>query len=233
MSGLPGLSLVFWVALACALLPFAGVHVAYWLSESAGHVPSCFPYLDSCTSISATGRHPPASFVFRATMLPSAMLMMVHWLLHAQFLRETGHSMRRYFSIVVLGVTASLGLILYVTVLGEIGDLLRTQRRIGTVLFFSFTFLAQLLLASTLRKMSEQIALGASKTGKRMLIVCQVMLAIGVCSVAVQAYDPDLHDRIEDAVEWQLALLLQLNFLLSALYWKRSDWRLGFVKPKA
>ena len=68
------------VALLTALLPFLSVQLTYLVAASHGLVDWCFPYLDSCSSISAAGRKPPASYLFRATMLPSAAIMMAYWL---------------------------------------------------------------------------------------------------------------------------------------------------------
>ncbi len=66
------------VPLLAALLPFFAVHVTFLVAASYNLVDWCNPYLDSCTSISATGRKPPASYLFRAMMLPSAVIMMAY-----------------------------------------------------------------------------------------------------------------------------------------------------------
>ena len=136
--------------------------------------------------------------------------------------------MGREWLIVVLGWLACFGLILYVTVLGEIGDIWRLQRRIGTVLFFSFTFLAQLLLAARLCDVDPDRHPLARVVGGRLLRVCQVMLLIGVFSVAAQLANDDWHDAVEDAIEWQLAFLLQLNFFMCAGLWRGNEWSLDF-----
>lgn len=222
--GLANLPLI--VSVGCALLPFLAVHCAFFLAASANQVDWCNPYVDSCTSISATGRRPPASFVFRGVMLPSAMLMALYWWLQWFWLGAAAAQRRPRHTMLVLGWLACLGLVLYVTVLGEVGDVWRLQRKIGTVLFFSFTFLSQLLLAGMLRDLPGDAR--AAAVGGRLLRLCQIMLVIGVLSVLLQLLSEDWHDRIEDAIEWQLALLLQLNFLFSAGLWRRSDWRLAF-----
>ena len=67
------------IPIMAALLPFLAVHGSYLVAASYGQVDWCVPYIDSCTSISATGRKPPASYLFRALMLPSAMIMMCYW----------------------------------------------------------------------------------------------------------------------------------------------------------
>ena len=223
-SSLANLPLI--VSVGCALLPFLAVHAAYLLAAGSGYVEWCMPYIDSCTSISATGRRPPASFVFRGVMLPSAMLMMLFWWLHWFWLERMHSRVRSRHAMLALGWVACIGLVLYVTVLGEVGDLWRLQRRIGTVLFFSFTFLAQLLLAGMLRNLTDNPV--ALAVGGRLLRLCRIILLIGLFSVLMQLLSEDWHDRIEDAIEWQLALLLQLNFLLTAGLWRRGDWRLVF-----
>lgn len=217
------------VCLVCALLPFIAVQWAYLQAASDGQVSWCMPYIDSCTSISATGRRPPASFVFRGLMLPSAAFMMLYWWLHWYWLHGVQASKGPCNSMLTLGSLACMGLAAYVTVLGEAGDLWRLQRKIGTVLFFSFTFLAQLLLAAQLRTLPAAVHSRAQAVGGRLLRLCQLMLVIGIFSVLVQLLNKDWHDAIEDAIEWQLALLLQLNFLFSAALWRRGEWRLVFV----
>ncbi|MEM6774075.1 MAG: hypothetical protein AAF933_04340 [Pseudomonadota bacterium] len=225
-----GSRLPFLVASGCALLPFVAVHWAYVLAADAGHVPWCNPYIDSCTSISATGRRPPGSFPFKGIMLPSAMLIAVFWWLQAHWLATVGGRRGKRSWMLALGWLASLGLVLYVTVLGEVGDWWRLQRKIGTILFFSFTFLAQLLFAAALRRLPREVGTASADCGRRMLRVCMLMLCVGVLSVVVEALNGDLHDRVEDAIEWLLALLLQVNFLLCAMLWYRLPWRLAYVK---
>lgn len=226
-----GFNPLLMLSLCAALLPFFTVHGAYLLAAANGQVPWCFPYLDSCTSISATGRQPPAAYLFRAGMLPSAAIILGYWWLHASWLQSLGVSRSRSTVMLVLGLLACVGLVLYVTVLGEDGRLWRMQRRVGTILFFSFTFLAQLLLAAQLQALAAT-SQRAGELGRRILRVCLLMLIIGVGSVIVQLVDHSWHDAIEDAIEWQLALLLQFNFLLGARYWWRAEWQLQFHRTQ-
>ena len=223
------------VCLGCTTLPFMAIHGAFLISAAYGFVDSCNPYWDSCTSICATGRRAPASYLFRGIMLPMAMLSIVYWWLHWKLLelppfqpdQDRGKAARRRHSMLLCGIFAGLGLALYVTVLGEIGDVWRTQRKVGAVLFFSLTFLAQLLLAAGLRGGSAAELPRSGPIARRLLRICQLMLLIGIFCVALQLFDEALHDSVEDAIEWQLALLLQLNFMFSVALWWRGRWSLA------
>ncbi len=219
------------VPLLAALLPFLAVHATYVVAASHGLVDWCNPYIDSCTSISATGRKPPASYLFRATMLPAAVIMMAYWWLNHAWIS----SLRRragtraavgHHVMLALGVLACIGLVLYVTVLGERGDAWATQRRVGTILFYSFTFLAQLLFLSQLRSLRKLLP-GVSKgLLASMWAVCFTLLAAGLLTVALDAWDEIFYESVEDAFEWVLTLLLQSNFLLGYFVWRQAGWRL-------
>ncbi|EED35819.1 conserved hypothetical protein [Luminiphilus syltensis NOR5-1B] len=216
------------LALLSAVVPFITIQVTYLLSASYGHVDWCFPYVDSCTSISATGRQPPASYVFRATMLPVAVIMMGFWWLSATWIRNLQDAAGlpvtgRQRWMLVLGLLACMGLILYVTVLGEVGDVWRRQRRIGVVLFFSMTYLAQLLWVAQLRQLTLPRVSGLLRS---MWLVCIALLATGLLTVVLELWNEAWYDTVEDAFEWVLALMLQSNFLLAWLVWRRMPWTL-------
>ncbi len=234
------------VALIAALLPFFAVHMTYFLAASYGLVDWCNPYYDSCTSISATGRKPPASYLFRATMLPAAVFMMAYWWLNFTWLR---HLWLRHFRLQVpdwpdarpkrqaalpmsalwmfgLGIAGCIGLILYVTVLGEQGEAWALQRRTGTVLFFSFTYLAQLLLAGQLLQLRALLPQSVPRLLITMLVLCVLLLCAGLLTVILDAWDEVFYESVEDAFEWVLTLLLQTNFLLGYLVWRSADWSL-------
>ncbi|RLQ22115.1 hypothetical protein DWB85_09275 [Seongchinamella sediminis] len=217
------------VALLAALLPFVAVQLTYVLAASHGLVDWCFPYIDSCTSISATGRKPPASYLFRATMLPAAVVLMAYWWLNYSWLghlqRQRGNS-RQWANrwMLVLGIVACIGLILYVTVLGERGDAWRTQRRVGTILFFSFTFLSQLLMLAQLASLRVPGVSRWPLTAMRTVLL--TLLLLGLLTVVLDAWDERWYESVEDAFEWVLSLLLQGNFLLGYIVWRQAGWRL-------
>lgn len=222
------------IALLAATLPFFAVHLTWLVAASHGLVEWCNPYIDSCTSISATGRQAPASYVFRATMLPAAVVLALYWWCNYSWLRwlqPTAAPLRSLHWMLVLGMLACLGLVLYVTVLGEAGAAWRFQRRAGTVLFFSFTFLAQFLLSLQLLALAARLP-QIQGLARGMWWICCLLLALGVLTVVLQAWDGVLYDTVEDAFEWVLSLLLQANFLLGYLVWRRAGWQLQFVQPE-
>ncbi|MEP1471407.1 MAG: hypothetical protein ABJK20_19070 [Halieaceae bacterium] len=218
------------IPLLAALVPFFAVHLTYLVAASTGTVDWCIPYIDSCTSISATGRKPPASYLFRAMMLPSAVFMAAYWwcsLVWLDSVRQQDGMPGGYLGpwMLALGVVACIGLVLYVTVLGESGDLWSRQRRIGTVLFFSFTYIAQLLLVAQLRQLQRSLP-ELQSLAQLMLAICSVLLLLGLLTVVLDAWNEQWYETVEDAFEWVLSLLLQLNFLLGYFLWRRSAWGL-------
>lgn len=225
------------VALLAAVLPFAGVHLTWLLAAFLGLVEWCNPYIDSCTSISATGRRPPASYLFRATMLPAAVVLAAYWWCSYSWLRSlsgetAGAGLRSLRWMLGLGLVASIGLILYVTVLGEAGDVWRRQRRAGTVLFFSFTFISQLLLSAQLRRLAPRLP-ACQALARSMWYLCCILLALGILTLVLQAWYHAFYDSVEDAFEWVLSLLLQANFLLGYFCWRRAGWQLQVVHRAA
>lgn len=222
------------IALLAAALPFFAVHLTWLVAAGHGLVEWCNPYIDSCTSISATGRYPPASYVFRATMLPAAVVLALYWWCNFSWLRwlqPAAGSLPRLRWMLVLGILACVGLVLYVTVLGEPGAVWRLQRRAGTVLFFSFTFLSQFLLSIHLLALAPRLP-QVQGLARGMWWVCCLLLATGIVTVVLQAWDDVLYDTVEDAFEWVLSLLLQANFLLGYLVWRRAGWQLQFVQSE-
>lgn len=216
-------------AMLAGLLPLIGINLTYLLAASHDQVAWCIPYLHSCTSISATGREPPAYFVFKGIMIPAAVLLMIYWLLCAAWLRSLGCRRRRWRALVVaLGLVAGLGLIFYSLVLGWIGDIYRLHRHIGVAAFFGFSFFAQLVLTWLLAQIPlvEQ-RFRSSLRGLR--IATLLIWLLGLASVALGYLNPELYKRTDNAVAWSFALLLCSHLLLTANLWRLTGWRLRFT----
>jgi len=201
------------LAILLALLPTLAIHINYLIAATEGTVPWCNPYLDSCTSISATGRSGTAFYFFKATMLPMAAVYWLYWKISNQILGLQNYDRQL---IKYLGATAVLALTVYVLTLGAVGEAYQLSRRIGIILYFTLTYLCQLLIVNRLMISYPRATLLQAQQSLLGLI-----LAIGVLTLALDALMDD-YDSIEDAIEWLLALLLHANFLLAALFWRST-----------
>lgn len=197
------------LALISGLLPVIAINAAYVLAALSETVPLCMPYLDGCTSISSTGRTHPSVWIFKPVMLLTAVTMAAFFLKSA---RITGSATGpRHDALALLGLAGAAALVLYLLFLGTEGPVYRLLRRYGVTLYFGCTYLAQLLLA---RRLSGPRSLLSARHARWMLTLCALLLVLGLASIPISNFVAD-KDRIENVVEWNFALLMQLNFLFA------------------
>ena len=218
MSGMSRMMRSISVPLLIGVFPIIVINITYLVSASEGYVPWCVPYWDSCTSISATGRSGTAFFIFKATMIPAAILLMWYWILAARKLDRFGNTAH---TIPVIGVIGAIFLIVYTIALGAVGDMFQLQRRVGIIVFFTFTYLAQLLFTRRV----EKLAL-SDPTRPIQLTLCSTVLAIGLLTLILDVTIENYDDH-EDAFEWIIALLLQCYFIVSHWTWKNLQVNKG------
>ncbi|PFG11648.1 MULTISPECIES: hypothetical protein [unclassified Marinobacter] len=211
---------LWWLALAAALIPLLSIHATFAVAVFEGYISWCVPYWDSCTSISRTGRHGTAYFIFKGAMLPAALLGILFWWLNSLWLLQLGAPGRGQLWIPWLGLVACVALAAYTLALDHEGEGFNLIRRIGVVLYFSLTYIAQLLISSALKDHPRW-----HQSGKRLLWLSEVTLAVGFLSVILTAAAPDLYSQIDNAFEWILALLINLHALWVALPWRQSSFR--------
>lgn len=207
--------------LATAATLVVAAHLAWWLSMRAGYVPDCIPYLEGCTSISRAARHGLGNHVFRLLVLPCALLVGLHWWLCARWLRGMGADSR---ALLASGWVAALALAVYAAFLGTEGEAYRFLRRYGVVVFFGCSFVAQLLL---LRATRRGDAIGR-RLWSAMSTICIAMLALGlvhVVAIAAIGGSP-LQDRLENALEWHLGLLLAAWYVAQGFAWRVDGYAL-------
>jgi hypothetical protein len=205
--------------LLIALLPALATHVALLLSIDAGHVAACVPYLTGCTSISRAARHGLANDVFQWVMLPVALLHVANWIAARRWFASVHPLRGAAATLVPLGWVAGLALGVYAFALGTDGDFYRWMRRFGITFYFAASYLAQLVFVHRLC----QIERPARLEHRAMTAIGLTLLAMGVASVAASAgvRDEDLKNAIENVLEWNLALLMTVWFLLQAWLWRR------------
>ncbi len=217
------------LAYLAALLPLVTINLCYLLAASHGHVDWCFPYIDSCTSISAAGRKPPEFFVFKGLMIPSAVLLLLYWLAGERWLAIlAGTPQQRFHTLIILACVASVGLVLYSVMLGAIGDTYRFQRRIGVILFFGLSYFAQLLVNNRLSRI-DIIQRNHRRLYRTLTVLSVLVLLMGLASVIWQVFDEDYYDTKEDAFEWTFTLLLCLHVLVTARLWQLTGYHTRFA----
>src|SRR5688572_25557643 len=208
----------WWLPFLCAAIPVVAVHAAWVLSTLHGYVDPCIPYLDGCASISRVARHGHGNTLFKALMIPCAVLQGWHWMQAGRWLERNDAGTRAATSLAWLGAIACVALVVYASALGTEGVLYRFMRRYGITFYFAASYVAQLVF---LRVLAQRVApqLDAYRPYVRwMSAVCVGMLALGLGSVAVSAAveHPDIKDRLENLLEWHLGLLLTAWFALHA-----------------
>ncbi len=198
-------------AFILSTLPTLAINLNYLLAASEGSVPWCLPYWDSCTSISATGRQGLAYYFFKLTMLPLAVVYWAYWDSAQRALQLAGDNST---VIRTLGRVAVIALAIYILALGAAGDSLQLARRIGIIFYFTFTYLCQLLIVYRQGLFRQR---NITRIWQSALLF--FILAIGLLTLFLDVWMAN-YDSIEDAFEWNIALLLHMNFLLAALAWR-------------
>ena len=163
-----------------AVVPLVTVNVCYLVAISLEHLPACIPYLSGCTSVSSTGRMAPESLIFRAGMLPTALILTLFWQRCSTFLELGGQSGARLVALRMLGIIAGLSLIIYALTLGFEENAYRQLRRAGIIGFALCTFAAEMLLIVSYR------AMGIAETEKLWRWLVALCVALPLLSIAAE-----------------------------------------------
>jgi hypothetical protein len=218
--------LIRWLPLFIGLVPLIGVHLAHLIAVDYGYLQPCIPYLEGCTSISGTGRYPPASFLFKAVEMAMAVALPVFWYFSVKWLRSLapdwhGHAV---WSIFVSGAVGALALITYVTFLGTQEPFYEFMRRFGIYFYFLGTALAQLFLAVSFRGICKGLDdRSLSRMAAAMLVMCLMPFALGILNLVQKSLLPyDTADALENSIEWLASLMMQVYFLIVFFAWRRT-----------
>ena len=211
------------------LLPLLASNGAYLLSAYEGSVPWCMPYIDGCTTISQAGRSGNTIFFYRAVVFTYSVLLIWFWLYSKSWLELLhGHTTKIARIILWLGLAGSISLLIYIDFLGTTGEINRFMRRIGAMLYFTLTPLAQLLMLNqhyNIYCKKPEVSI-KPKVLQYQLIILLLMLIIGAISILLVVTD-NITYEIENIVEWNFSLLLNLYFLGMIFIWK--DYRHAFT----
>jgi len=214
-----------WLALWTGLLPFIVINLAYLGSAFGGYIPTCFPYLDGCTSISSAGRYGPSYYFFKAGMIPAAVLLAGFWMLCRRWLIELGDDSTMARWITALGVLAAVFLVLYTVFLGHKGDFYNLMRRFGVNLYFGFSGLAQIMLLARLQKLhTKGVTQIPNRLLRLMLLMLLGLLIIGLASIPISNFIVDKHQP-RNIIEWNFALLMIAYYVLVWRAWHATGFR--------
>ena len=224
-------SLQIWaLPLAAGVLPALGAIVAVWLSMRLGLVDACNPLFSGCVSVSRAARHDLPNHIFRALVLPGAVLQCLTWVLCRDWLLSLG-AKRRLQLLPWLGGFAAIFLVLYGTFLGTEGRAYRWLRIYGTIGYFGLSYLCLLIAAGEIGRLARVTAALRSWRADRVLLsVCILLLLIGLINAFVAPhFASDTKNRIGNVAEWWLGVGFTLCFLVLALLWKRTQFA---VQPR-
>jgi hypothetical protein len=223
--------------LITGLVPIVAIHLSLLIAVNAGSIPACIPYIEGCASISATGRYPPASFLFKAVMMTESVVMIAYWLFNVAWLRSMeklhGWPGNGGTAMGVLGTGGALFLVLYVTFLGTQEPFYEVMRRFGIYFYFALTVVAQILLALKSKQLSTALRMPSiTRIANIQLALASAPFALGVLNLTLKATLAD-PDPAENVIEWISALLMHLFFVLSYISWPDSGFVMTYLlKPR-
>ena len=212
------------LALLAALLPVAATGIAYALSVRLELVPACNPFFDGCVSISRAGRHGLPNILFRAMLLPAAVLQAICWMLCPEWLRSLDAPPDRWQRMLpALGIGAGVVLVLYGTFLGTEGDGYRWMRRYGVVLYFGLTAIGALVVSD------QMLRLVRERPRERRIAIalwapCLMLPLLGLAHVLLPLAwaGPDAKNTIENITEWWGGAIFTAFFFGLAWAWRKT-----------
>jgi hypothetical protein len=217
-----------WVLpLLAALLPALGALTAAGISMRLGLVETCNPLVAGCVSVSRAARYDLANIVFRALVLPGAVLQWLTWTLCRSWLVSLGSAARVRVNLLPwLGALAAIFLVLYGTFLGTEGRTYRWLRLYGTIGYFGGTYFCLLIATGEIVVLARTIpALRQWRLQRLLLAACELLLLLGLhIATVAPRYETAVRQRVENVSEWWLGIGLTLCFCALASLWRRTRY---------
>jgi hypothetical protein len=216
------------LALLAGLLPLVATLVAFRLSVHEGLVPACNPFIEGCVSISRAARHDLPNILFRALMLPAAVLQALCWLLCPGWLRSLGAAPDRLQRVLpVLGVAAGVFLVLYGTFLGTEGEGYRWMRRHGVAWYFGLTCIGMLIVSERMHQLLRRS--GRERAiARALLALCAALPLLGTVHVLLPLWwtEASARNAIQNITEWWAGAIFTAFFGVLAWAWRRTGFGL-------
>ena len=217
---------VRFLPLLAGLAPLIAAYSAFGIGVLAGVLEPCIPFIDGCHSISATGRKPPGSFLFRAVMLPQAVILLLTWYFTIYWLKSLnpGFSRGTRIAIHVSSIISALALVSYVTFLGTREPFYEFMRRFGIYFFFIGTVLVEILVAVALIRMRYVLENPRLKRlTQAMLALCLIPFVLGAVNFYLKA-TLENPDQAENVIEWIVATMMHIYLLLMFRMWQITKY---------
>lgn len=179
------------------MLALGGIAGCLGISIVTGNLQPVFPPVDGAVSVSRACREPPAIYLFRATVIPAAIIGAAWWW------AASGFAGRARKVVLVLGVIGVAGFFVYALALGVPGG--RDIRRLAIYTLLIMTISAQLIFAIANKRGSSSFA------ARRLLLVTCALPAICLSLLPLGAWMLEDWDRGENFAEWH-ALWLMLGW---------------------
>jgi len=215
--------------LLAGTLPAIAAPIAWSISVDQQLIPACNPFVDGCVSISRAARYGLANYLFRALVLPAAVLQgLTWWLLAVWLLRLEVIAARRARTLGVIGAAAAMFLVVYASFLGTDGEVYRWARRYGVVFYFGFTCIGMLMVADAVRRRSGQSALRISGV---LMALCAALPALGLINAFAPLYLPreTTRDVVQNVTEWWAGLVFSVFFWMLARAWAKTHFGARFA----
>ena len=158
--------------------------------------------------------------------------MAAYWLFSVAWLRSlcriAGRNEKAGTSIAVFGVAGAIFLIVYVTFLGTQGPVYDFMRRFGVYLYFLFSLIAQLILASKVLSLSSVLRMPVvERITRYQMAIAIIPFALGILNLVLKETMDDA-DAAENMIEWIFALLMHSYFLLTYFSWRATGFAGAF-----
>ena len=212
--------------LLAGALPLIAIGLSYLTAVSAGHVDGCMPLWEGCTTISAVGRKPPESMLFKGLMSVAAVFLLLYWYGCYLWLGVAGGKRSGAVALLlVLGTLSAVFLLVYTTALGHIGEQYYVQRRVGVTLFFLCGFIAQLIqLLKQWRLYAKAEVAGIRRPLRWQLVIVLLLFVVGVGNF-VSHHLLGAEKWLDNVIEWNFALLSSLFVLVTCFVWRTAGFR--------
>jgi hypothetical protein len=219
------------LAIICFVLSQGTILVSYLVSLQFDHpkVESCNPFINGCLNITDAGIYSPDGYIFRGGMITACGFFIMWWLSNFYINKQLiGQNSRLLQSSTALGVIGAICLIIATALLIPPRSAINWDLHVaGAIFFFLITFAAQLIDTIFCIKNSNQLTIPPrSLLVKKWVVVIQgIMIATFLLMEFLGT-----GDRLVNAIEWWLALLIAVYFLTTAWDWKNIEFNLN-AKP--